>query len=146
MGKKAEMILATGNDPRGRGAPDGFTLVEVLISVAILALSTVVILQALARGAHATRRAQTRLSAYAFVAQKLAELELTWKQGATPATDGVFQSGQTRFTWQLGHTVLPDHARLECVILNVLSTQGRDQETAPMTLLRRVDSTPEQHT
>ena len=50
----------------------GLTLIEVLLSLAILGIGEVVILQALARGAHAMAAAERRSAAYAFAAAQLA--------------------------------------------------------------------------
>jgi prepilin-type N-terminal cleavage/methylation domain-containing protein len=56
------------------GAP-GLTLVEVLISIAILALGAGLVMQALARGAHTLVVARNRSTAYAFSAAKMTDLE-----------------------------------------------------------------------
>ena len=96
---------------------------EVLISIAILAAGAALIMQALARGAHALALAQRRTTAYSFAASKLADLKLTAAEGKTRKTAGRFGSGQDQFDWRLEVAPL-DVPSLQTVTLTVGWRQG----------------------
>ena len=79
----------------------GLTLVEVLVSIAILAASLAVILQGLSRAAYLTSVAKHRLQAVSFAQAKLAELELAGAARAELKPDGDFRIGRDLFTWHV---------------------------------------------
>ena len=106
-------------------APErGLTLVEVLISIAILASASVLVLQALMRGAYAVALAQNKLRAYAFASAKMADLEISVTRGVVPKTDGTFGFGHDRFSWHVDTAIDPGAPQLELVTLTVEFFQG----------------------
>ncbi len=119
--------------------PDrGFTLVEILVSVAILSVSAVLILQACARGAQALAVARTRLRAYAFMSQKLGELELAPPGQPVKEAEGSFRIGEEAFAWRLGSGRVPEDVALEVVTLTVEWRRGRTPYSAETSLVRRL--------
>ena len=96
---------------------------EVLISIAILAGGAAIIMQALARGAHALALAQRRTTAYQFAASKLADLELAEAEGKAIRSAGQFGTGPERFEWHLKAAPL-DAPTLQMVTLTVEWRQG----------------------
>lgn len=154
MARKARTILGIGSNPTGRRTqdtgrrirrplaypascilhPDGLTLVEVLVSVAILASSTVVILQALARGAYALTAATHRLRAYTFAAQKLADLEVSATAKLPDRLSGDFTSGKDRYHWRIDAKPAEDEPRLTVLMLTVEWRQGLRQQEAQVSL------------
>ena len=101
----------------------GLTLVEVLISIAILAVGAVLIMQALARGAQALALARHRATAYSFAVSKLADLDITSARGSTPKTAGQFGTGPDRFDWHVEVAPL-EVPSLQVVTLTVEWRQG----------------------
>ncbi|MBI4598496.1 MAG: prepilin-type N-terminal cleavage/methylation domain-containing protein [Candidatus Omnitrophica bacterium] len=90
---------------RRRAKTKGVSLIEVLISVAILAAGMAVILQGLVRSAYTLSVARNRLRAYSFASAKLTEVELGIHQRAELRPEGSFRIGRETFRWQL--TVAP---------------------------------------
>ena len=101
----------------------GLTLVEVLISIAILAAGSVLIMQALARGASTLALAQRRMTAYSFAASKLADLQLAAAEGKTVRTAGQFGADKDRFEWHLDTSPL-EVPSLQAMTLTVEWRQG----------------------
>ncbi|GEM_PF-4251924 len=112
----------------------GLTLVEILISVALLAFALALILQGLARGAYALALATNRLRAYEFVATKLADVELSGDSGRT---SGRFRMGADAFAWTTEVLRLPDAETLELVTLRVAWQQGRREYAEQASAIRR---------
>jgi hypothetical protein len=81
--------------------------VEILVSVAILAGGTALILHALVRAAVACQAATHRTSAYTFAVSKMADLELSFRQGREPDRAGEFRAGTQDFAWQVAQAPLP---------------------------------------
>jgi prepilin-type N-terminal cleavage/methylation domain-containing protein len=115
----------------------GLTLVEVLISVAILSVGAVLILQALARGAYALTLAKSRATAYAFAAAKLEDLELAASQGVTAAASGEFGPARERFAWRIDTAPLEDTLALQQLTLTVSWRQGRHEHASSVTTIQR---------
>ena len=120
-----------------RAPRQGLTLVEVLISVAILAVGAVLIMQALARGAYGLTVASNRSTAYAFAAAKLVDLELSAQQGTVPKTRGRFRTDRGRFEWTV-HTAPLDEPQLELIMLTVSWRQGRHAYESSYSTAQRV--------
>ncbi len=115
----------------------GLTLVELLISVAILSVAVVLILQALLRGAYALTVAEHRFKAYTFAVAKLADLEMT------PAIDpektkGEFTMGRSRFDWSVAVQEDPQNATLNLVTLTVGWQQGRKTYETAISFLKPI--------
>ena len=123
--------------PTPHAPAHGFTLIEILVSVAILASAIVLIMQAFARGAYALNLSSNRLRAYAFAASKMADLELSVRQGVEPKPDGQFRIGQDRFQWQVSATPIPDEPALKLVTLTVEWAQGKRSYTSQTSLVTR---------
>jgi len=150
------MILRTGNNrtrsglraqgwgqlPRAQSpeprADVGLTLVEILVSVAILAAAVVLIMQALLRGAYALTLAEQRFHAYAFSVGKLADVETALDTGQSLTPHGRFRMGKDQFTWQLEAVPLPEGPQLELVTLSVGWGTGRQERSTHVGLLRHV--------
>ena len=128
-------MLPTGNC---RSHRVGLTLIEILISVVILAFASVLILQALAKGAYTLNVAKNRMRAYAFACAKMADLELSFKQGARPAPTGEFRVGRDRFQWRVETSKLPERPPLERVTLTVQWHQGRKAYESQVSTFERV--------
>ena len=111
---------------------------EVLLSVAILAIGAVLIMQALARGAYALAVAKYRSTAYAFSEAKLADLELSASQGLIPKASGHFGAGQERFEWTVSATPLEEALPIQRVTLTVGWRQGRHPYESDFSLVQRV--------
>ena len=129
------MTLPTGSDARG------LTLIEILVSVAILAGSLALILQALARGSYALAVADNRFTSYAFLVAKLADVDTMIARGHTMTTEGQFRSGRQPFHWRLDTVPSPEDPLLEQVTLRVMWRQGERDYHSDVSLLRRL---PEQ--
>ena len=117
---------------------NGFTLVEVLISVAILAVGSVLIMQALARGAYALAVAAQRSTAYSFAAAKLADLELSARQGIVPNSAGRFGTGARQCEWRVDASPLDDEPQLALLTLTVGWRQGRYQYESRFSTVQRL--------
>lgn len=108
------------------GDRSGLTLIEILISVAILASASVLIMQALLRGAYMLESAKRRTTAYAFAAAKLADVELALLSGEELKTGGQFWAGREAFRWAVAMEPAPDEPDdLQLVTLTVNWRQGR---------------------
>ena len=159
MESKARMTSPTGNrnsklQPAGfklwihehpsgfcslqRVACGGFTLVEILVSITILATALVFILQACVRGAYMVTQTKYRLSAYAFASAKMADLELAFRQGVVPKAAGEFRVGQDQFQWHVDTEPASENAQLEQVTLIVGWHQGRYAYESRVATLRRM--------
>jgi hypothetical protein len=114
------------------------TLVEILISVAILAVGAVLIMQALARGAYALSAAHVRSQVYAFSAAKMADLELSLQQGVAPNTEGQFGVGREQIRWRVKTTLVDDEPELQLVTLIVSWRQGRHDYESSVATVQRV--------
>ena len=122
----------------GTGSKRGLTLIEILISIAILASASVLIMQALVRGAYMLTLAKNRLTAYTFLSAKMADLELGFQQGIPPKPSGQFRAGRDQFQWHLDTAPAAEDARLELVTVTVGWHQGRRDYESHTSLLRRL--------
>ena len=118
------MTSATGSK---RLSSEGFTLVEVLTSVLILSISSVVILQALARASSAITLSECRRNAVLFSAGKMAETELALRLGLDleEANGGSFRVGDQPFAWN-STCVKAEGPGPRVLSLTVLWKRGRD--------------------
>ena len=132
MEKKVTMTSQIGSRSRG------LTLVEILVAVAILATGGVLILQALARGAYALNVAENRRWAYVFSQAKMADLDMSLKQGLEPKTHGEFRMGREQFRWDVD-TFATDEPELQLVTLTVAWRQGRHDYASQFSTLVRVE-------
>ncbi len=114
------------------------TLIEVLISVILLASGTVLVMQSFATGWEVVVRADDRSTAYLFAMSKLADVELADQLGhdLTSRVDGSFRAGAKPFTWHLDvATNEKDAEAPRRVTLSVYWPRGRTQDEAQFSLL-----------
>ena len=148
------MTSATGSNSRGQrtehggqsarrvGSPRGLTLIELLVSVAILASASVLVVQAFIRGAYAMTTAANRLRAYEFASAKMADLELNLDQGVAPETAGQFRIGGDLFQWKADMAASDSDPELALVTLTVGWHQGPHGYETSVSALRRVAKKP----
>ena len=133
------MTSPIGNSPRKTSKRHrGLTLIEVLISVILLAGGAVLVMQSFATGWEAIVRADERASAYLFALSKLADLELAQGQGRNLAerTDGSFRVGAKPYTWHLNLQADEEKARApQLVTLSIYWPRGRDKDEAQFSMV-----------
>lgn len=121
------------------GSSRGLTLIEVLVSVVILAVGAVAIAQALAKASEAQAIADDYAAANLLALSKMADVELAFRKGE-PVEDG--QTGSVRlglrsFDWQVAAAPLMDDPNTSTVTLVVNWRRGRTPyERRVDTLLR----------
>lgn len=90
----------------------GLTLVEILVSVAVLSVAAVFLLGALGRAYSATAQTQARQEAYRFALSKMGEVEraLRSAEELEEESEGSFREGIRLFRWVLSvvHEPAPD--------------------------------------
>ena len=121
---------------------NGLTLVEILVSVVILASAMVLIMQAFARGAQALSLARNRLRAYGFAMEKMADLELDFVQQITPRLNGQFYRGHDLFHWRVEATAVADEPQLQWISLIVSWPQNQSVYESRVGLVIRVAPQP----
>ena len=87
----------------------GFTLIEIMISIAILSLGLILNLQGLTHCLSVLRISQNNLETSLLAEDKMAEFEITAKQETgsfSKPTSGDVQNGNIAFNWQI--SVAPD--------------------------------------
>lgn len=120
------------------GLRRGLTLIEVLISVILLAGGAVLVMQSFATGWEAIVRADERANAYLFALSKLADLELANQQGRDLAerTEGSFRAGAKPFSWHLDVRAGEKSANsAQLVTLSVSWPRGKTQDGAEFSML-----------
>ncbi len=118
----------------------GLTLVEVLVSVVLIAVGTVVVMQALANVAHAQLVAEDRAQAYLGAASKMAEVELA-VAGGTPLpeeTGGQGRLHEQPFEWSVSAVAHADDPEVRTVTFAVRWNRGRDTYRQEVSTLVRV--------
>jgi len=116
----------------------GFTLLEILVSIAILASAVVVIMQALARGAYALSLGSNQMRAYTFASSKMADLEVALSQGAAIDKEGSARSSRDQFRWRVAMSPVEDEPQLQLVTLTVEWNQGPRVYESSYSLMRRL--------
>ena len=100
------MMLSIGNKLRRtqRTTKYGFTLIEVMISVAILAVGLSLVLQGFAFSLNVLRISQDNLKATLVAENKMAELQIQIKEDSDSLTKGLdeeFESGNIEYAWEV---------------------------------------------
>jgi len=102
------MILATGkNEPLRPSTQKGFTLIEIMISIAILSVGLILILQGLTHCLSILNISRNNLETSLLAENKMAELEIAIKQDPAALsryTSGQLQTGNIEFRWQINLT------------------------------------------
>lgn len=114
------MISATG---RNRG----FTLIEIMISIAILSLGLILNLQGLTHCLSILRISQNNLETSLLAEEKMAEFEIAAKQETGSffkQTSGESQSGNIEFKWQIRLTPDNEYEDLNEVLTTVYWKEG----------------------
>ncbi len=118
MGLRATMTSRTGDAL-------GLTLIELLVSVAILAMGSVLTMQALARVAHAQMVAESMMAAHLFAASKMAALELASREGELePSASGSVGTGDQALRWRATTEAVPEDPAVRAVSLAVAWRHG----------------------
>ncbi|MBI3322558.1 MAG: type II secretion system protein [Candidatus Omnitrophica bacterium] len=109
------MISRTGNRQHG------FTLTEVLVSIAILSVGAVAVMQALGSSAAAMSVAEARADAHRFAVTKMAEVELDVRlvRPLDENDGGSFIQGTRVYRWSLSSPVTEEEAGLRPAALAV---------------------------
>lgn len=107
------------NRPGARSAPhSGFTLIEVLIALAVLAISMVALIQAGGARAEHVGYLRDRTLATWVAADRIAELRLAAGWPGTGARDGEFEMAGRTWLWnaEIGETPEPAVRRVEVAV------------------------------
>jgi len=113
------------------------TLIEVLISVVLLAGGVVLVMQSFATASEAMARADDRSAAYLFAMSKLADLELAHQEGRdlTARSSGSFRVGRRPFSWRVELAPSAERVGGKLVTLSVTWPRGRSTDEAEYTML-----------
>lgn len=114
------MISATGRNK-------GFTLIEIMVSIAILSVGLILILQGLTHCLSILRISQDNLETSLLAEDKMAELELAIKQDPgsfLKYTSGTSQSGNIEFKWRIRLTPDSEYEDLHKALTTVNWQEG----------------------
>jgi len=112
----------------GTGRNKGFTLIEILISIAILSLGLILVLQGLTQCLNILRISQNNLETSLLAEEKMAEMEIAVKQDKemfSKDTSGQSQSGNIEFNWHVRLSPDTQYEDLYEVLTTVNWTEGR---------------------
>lgn len=115
------MMLPTGNKR-------GFTLVEIMISIAILSIGLILVLQGFSYALNILRISQDNLETSLLAQEKMAELEINSKQSKgmfLKDISGDSQSDNIEFRWQIRLTPDTEYEDLYAVMTTVNWKEGR---------------------
>jgi prepilin-type N-terminal cleavage/methylation domain-containing protein len=114
------MILPTGNKR-------GFTLIEIMISVAILSVGLILVLQGFSHAFNILRISRDNLETSLFAQEKMAEMEINAKQEKDAFLDdvsGVSRSNNIEFNWQIRLTPDKEYEDLYEAVTTVSWKEG----------------------
>ncbi len=113
------------------GRSKAFTLIEIMISIAILSLGLILVLQGLAKCVNILRISQSNLAATLLAEDKMAEVEIAVKQNGLKAflndTSGVEQAGNIELDWQVRLSQDEEYEDLNKVTATVNWRDGRNR-------------------
>jgi len=115
------MISATGQNK-------GFTLIEIMISIAILSLGLILILQGLTQCLNILRISQNNLETSLLAEDKMAEMEIAVNQDTdnfSKDISGESKSGNIEFKWQIRLNPDTEYENLYEVLATVNWVEGR---------------------
>ncbi|MDD5560718.1 MAG: prepilin-type N-terminal cleavage/methylation domain-containing protein [Candidatus Omnitrophica bacterium] len=110
------------------GRNRGFTLIEIMISIAILSLGLILVLQGLTQCVGILRIAEDNLGASLLADDKIAEMEIAVKQDKDAFlkdASGESQSGNIEFKWQVRLTPDMEYEDLYAVLATVRWNEGK---------------------
>jgi prepilin-type N-terminal cleavage/methylation domain-containing protein len=109
-----------------RSALRGITLIEVLVSVVVLAVGATAVAEALARASYAMTVADQYTVSHTFAMSKISDIERAARAGelADEAARGTFQIGPDRYSWEVSTTPVPEQPLLQTVELAVRWNRG----------------------
>lgn len=126
MAKNPRMMSKTGSNTRG------FTLIEVMLAVCVLALGVVMVQQGLLRSADLVARASTRLKARFLLEEKLWQTRETLVFADAPESADDGGSGgdaMSSYQWDVGSSATGDTEDLYSVKGKIIwKESGRDVE------------------
>ena len=135
------MTSATGNSGSLPIKPNaGFSLVEVLVSVAILSVGSIAVIQALGQASVGLAAAERRRQALQVSSSQLAEAELALRMGRELEENngGTIRSSDSPMTWSL--SAVPDELKPRVKTLELIvewRDGSRTREHRLNTVLRR---------
>jgi len=113
----------------GRASARGFTLIEVLVAVVVLALSLTVLIVSGARNADAASHLHDKMLALWVAHNRLTELELQPTWPATGESNGDADMGQEKWRWRVNVRETED-AHLHRVDIDVVKASEPDAKSA----------------
>ncbi|MFA6358167.1 MAG: prepilin-type N-terminal cleavage/methylation domain-containing protein [Candidatus Omnitrophota bacterium] len=124
------MMLLTGNKRtlRASRALRGFTLIEIMISIAILSTGLILVLQGFTYTLNVLRISQDNLETSLLAEEKIAETEIDIKQNKSAFlqdASGDLQSNNIEFKWQVKLTPDREYEDLYEAVTTVLWKEGR---------------------
>jgi len=107
-----------------------FTLIEIMISIAILSLGLILVMQGLAKCVSILRISQANLAATLLAENRMSSLEIAVKQEGLKAflgdTSGQEKSGNTELSWRVESSQDEEYENLNKVIARVDWQDGRN--------------------
>ncbi len=118
-------MIRPGSRKRARKADDGFTLIEVMVAMTILAIALVAVFQMQSQSISMASEARFRTTASLLAQSKMAELEASASIGGK--TDaGDFSPEHPQYAWRVSvtDTQIPGFKRIEVTVFNPVMTRG----------------------
>ncbi len=133
------MTSPTGHPSKPRRLA-GLTLVELLVTVALLAAAAVGILPGLAVAARVARVLERRSQAYFYAFNRLSELDAAMAMGLIPPEEdtGKADFGADRIDWQLTSAVAGIDSSLRILRLDLSWPRGKASDTYNLQTIVRV--------
>lgn len=121
---------------RPRTRPHGFTLVEVLVALIIVALGAAAVLAALRTAADSAQRQRERMLAGQVAMNRIAETRLEPEWPATGTREGSAEMGGRRWQWrqEIGRTPFPGVMQITVRVRAETKTPTRTDEGWLVTL------------
>ncbi|MFA5362986.1 MAG: prepilin-type N-terminal cleavage/methylation domain-containing protein [Candidatus Omnitrophota bacterium] len=113
---------------KGRSSLTGFTLIEIMISVAILSVGLIMVLQGFSYAFNILRISRDNLETSLLAQEKMAEMEVNAKQKKDAFLDdvsGASRSGNIEFNWRIRLTPDKEYEDLYEAVTTVSWKEGR---------------------
>jgi prepilin-type N-terminal cleavage/methylation domain-containing protein len=132
------MISVTGRSKSGSSSVshlkkrlrDGFTLIEIMVSVAILSVGLILVLQGMAKCVNILRISQDNLAATILAEDKITQVEIASKQKSSGAsfgdTSGEEEYGSAVFRWEVRLSPYGEYENLNELLATVSWKDGRN--------------------